>query len=196
MSLRALRRQRLTERSEQDEVRFVAISPHSRRHLHIMKRARVRSYRRRCWWLHVSSASRRPRRAGAAAGAQSRPRRSRVSPRHRCDAREARAGRVDQLAAHLRRHRLQPADADQQTERRPAAARVVVGHAGRPASADAARARWRDVPADARRRRAGGRRHQRRFPLGVPRAGSRKKATATCAPRRRAISRSTATRST
>ena len=40
------------------------------------------------------------------------------------------------------------------------------------ASADAARTRRRDVPADARRRRAGGRRHQRRFPVGVPRAAA------------------------
>ena len=111
-----------------------------------------------------------PRRAGAAAGAQSRHRRPRFSSSHRCHARKAGARRVDQLAAHLRWHRLQPADPDQQTERRPADARVVVGDARGSAPADAARARRRHVSADAGRRRAGGRRDQRRFPVGVPRA--------------------------
>ena len=138
----------------------------------------------------------RPRRAGAAAGPQSRHRRPRIPARDRCDARKAGAWRVDQLAADLRRHRLQPAESDQQAERRATEARVVVGNAGGSASADAARSRRRHVSADARRRRASGRRHQRRLPVGVPRHRLQEKATATCAPRRRAISRSTPTRST
>ena len=117
----------------------------------------------------------RPRRAGAAAGAQSRHRRPRIPPRDRCDARKAGARPVDQLAAYLRWHRLQSAESDQQAERRATEARVVVGNAGGSASADAARSRRRDVSADARRRCASRRRHQRRLPVGVPRPGSQRR---------------------
>ena len=82
---------------------------------------------------------------------------------------------MDQLASYLRWHWLQSAESDQQAERRAAEARVVVGNAGGSASADPSRSRRRDVSADARRRCASRRRHQRRLPVGVSRPRSQRR---------------------
>ncbi len=75
--------------------------------------------------------------------------------------------RVADVAPHLRRVRLQPAEEDQQDERRRSAAGVELVAARGPERHDANRPRRRDVRARVRRQGPGARRRDRRSALAV-----------------------------
>ena len=114
----------------------------------------------------------------------------RLSPGHRGDAAQSRAGRLAELAAHRQRVGLQPARSDQPAERPAAAARVVVGDGRhRRAGGDAARVRRRHVSAQPARRHSGARRRNRRPALGVPPEVAKTRACARAARRGRRTDR-------
>ena len=102
-------------------------------------------------WTQRRPDDRRGDSAAAAAGQPARP----ADRRHRRHADDPRRRRVADLAALVRQPGLQPADADQQAERRRPAAGLELGAAERAQRGHAARARRRDVRARLRRQGAG-----------------------------------------
>ena len=86
---------------------------------------------------------------------------------HRRAPAQSGSGRLGALAPHPRRLGVQPAEPDQPAECRPAPARVVLVHASRVQSADAARLQRHHVSPQPRQHRAGARRRHGGPALGI-----------------------------